>query len=134
MEYSLSELKKKYVINVADGKKLGKISDVIFTLPQNCVKGFLVENGPFSLCGKKVGFSVCNIQKIGEDAILVKLENKRCKNSGEQFGHDIGEKKRAGAEVGFSEGGLKGGGFSKGISTNDGFKGEFNFSETEQDE
>lgn len=74
--YSFSELKKKCVINVADGKKLGKICDVIFALPQNCVKGFIVENGPFSLCGERVSFSVCNIQKIGADAILVKLEEK----------------------------------------------------------
>ncbi len=73
MRYSFNELKKKCVINVTNGKKLGKITDVIFTMPQNCLKGFSVENGPFSFCGQKITFGVCQIQKIGEDAILVNL-------------------------------------------------------------
>lgn len=91
MQYSFNELKKKYVINVANGKKLGKITDVILTLPQNCVKGFTVENGPFSLCGQKITFSVCRIQKIGEDAILVKIDDseKHCKNSADKKGEEF---------------------------------------------
>lgn len=124
MEYSLNELKKKYVINVLDGKKLGKISDVIFTLPQNCVKGFFVENGPFSICGEKVGFSVCDIQKIGADAVLVKLENGRNKKTTARRNCERCEKNHH----------LKGGvyGFSDvEISTQ---KSEFDLEDGEQDE
>lgn len=80
MEYTFKELKKKCVISVSDGKKLGKITDIKITFPQNCVKSFFAEN-PFSFCGEKYEIGVCNVQKIGEDAILVKLSNsnnKKC--------------------------------------------------------
>lgn len=130
MEYSLNELKKKYVINVADGKKLGKISDVIFTLPQNCVKGFLVENGPFSICGEKVVFSVCDIQKIGADAVLVKLENKRCDKACGRKNSGACDKKRNPRDE-FSEFS----GFSGDSNDqNSVVKSEFSFDDGEQDE
>lgn len=124
MEYSLNELKKKYVINVLDGKKLGKISDVIFTLPQNCVKGFLVENGPFSICGEKVGFSVCDIQKIGADAVLVKLEDGRYKKTTARKNCEPCEKNR------HKQGGVYGFGEVE-ISAR---KSEFDLEDGEQDE
>ena len=38
MEYNLNDLKKKRVINVADGKDLGKITDVVITYPEGKVK------------------------------------------------------------------------------------------------
>ena len=74
MEISFKKIKSKCVINVTDGKKLGKITDVYFTYPQNCVKGFCVENGlpPFSTA--KTDVNVCSVQKIGEDAVFVKLQ------------------------------------------------------------
>lgn len=72
MEYTFKDLKKKCVINVSDGKKLGKITDMKITFPQNCVKSFIAENC-FSFCGEKYEIGVCEVQKIGADAILVKL-------------------------------------------------------------
>lgn len=74
MEYNLNDLKKKRVINVADGKDLGKITDVVITYPEGKVKGIIVP-------GKKSGifFSgelIINfrcVERIGDDTILVKL-------------------------------------------------------------
>ena len=74
MEYNLNDLKKKRVINVADGKDLGKITDVVITYPGGKVKGIIVP-------GKKSGifFSgelIINfrcVERIGDDTILVKL-------------------------------------------------------------
>lgn len=74
MEYNLNDLKKKRVINVTDGKDLGKITDVVITYPEGKVKGIIVP-------GKKSGifFSgelIINfrcVERIGDDTILVKL-------------------------------------------------------------
>lgn len=85
MEYTFKELKKKCVINVADGKKLGKITDIKITFPQNCVKSFIAENC-FSLCGEKCEISVCDVQKIGADAILVKLSGGKNEQRGSVAG------------------------------------------------
>ena len=82
MEYNLTDLKKKKVINVADGKDLGKITDMVITYPEGKIKGIIVP-------GKKSGlfFSgelIINfrcIERIGEDAVLVSLcENPRVKS------------------------------------------------------
>lgn len=42
MEYNLTDLKKKKVINVADGKDLGKIADMVITYPEGKIKGIIV--------------------------------------------------------------------------------------------
>lgn len=42
MEYNLTDLKKKKVINVADGKDLGKITDMVITYPEGKIKGIIV--------------------------------------------------------------------------------------------
>lgn len=81
MEYTFKELKKKYVISVSDGKKLGKITDMKITFPQNCVKSFFAENA-LSFCGEKYEINVCDVQKIGSDAILVKLSGAKCVKNG----------------------------------------------------
>ena len=74
MELSFKDLRKRDVINVADGKDLGKITDVVITYPEGKVKGIIVP-------GKKSGifFSgelIINfrcVERIGDDTILVKL-------------------------------------------------------------
>ena len=45
MELSFSELKRKDVINTADGKKLGRICDIVFCYPENKILGFVVPCG-----------------------------------------------------------------------------------------
>ena len=42
METSYRELKCKYVVNVTDGKNLGKTCDIVFTFPEGRVIGIAV--------------------------------------------------------------------------------------------
>lgn len=74
MEYNLTDLKKKKVINVSDGKDLGKITDLVITYPEGKVKGIIVpgrKNGLFFSGELIIGFKC--IERIGEDAVLVSL-------------------------------------------------------------
>lgn len=84
MDVSFKDLKKKCVISVADGKKLGKITDIYFSYPQNCVKGFCVESGlpPFTF--EKTEVEICSVQKIGADAVFVRLDKKKQPRCGEE--------------------------------------------------
>ena len=68
-----NDLKKKSVVNVLDGRKLGRIKDVIFTFPEGVIKAFVVGDvNPFS--GKDdLEVNLCCINKIGDDAVLVSL-------------------------------------------------------------
>jgi len=76
VETSFLELRCKDVINVTDGKKLGRIIDIVFDLPTGCVRGFVVpiSNG-FNLfkSSQQVFIPYNRICKIGEDIILVEL-------------------------------------------------------------
>lgn len=75
LEFSFSDLKCKLVINVADGKILGNIIDVIFFPQTGKILGFVVPGA------KKSFFSKCQnifipyscVCKIGLDVILVEL-------------------------------------------------------------
>ena len=42
MEISFCDLKKKEVINIADGKRLGRTIDVVFAVPSGRVCGIVV--------------------------------------------------------------------------------------------
>lgn len=80
MELSFLELQKRDVINISDGKCLGKIIDLTLSFPKGIMTGIVVP-------GKRLNFitrifsrselfiSVDNIIKIGNDVILV---NVRC--------------------------------------------------------
>lgn len=75
-----SELKMKDVIDVNRGKKLGFINDVDIELEQGTVKAFIIpasSNKLLSFFTKKqdivIGWN--EIQKIGEDVILVNFKN-----------------------------------------------------------
>ena len=79
MELSYGELKKKSVINILDGKDLGRVCDMVFTYPEGKIKAVIVP-------GKRNAFFKTNeliisfrcIEKIGDDAILVKLYENAC--------------------------------------------------------
>lgn len=79
MELGFNELKKKSVINVLDGRDLGKICDLIFTYPEGKIKAIIVP-------GKRNAFFKTNeliidlrcIEKIGNDAVLVRLHENAC--------------------------------------------------------
>lgn len=78
MEYNFSDLKKKKVINIADGRDLGKITDFIMSYPDGKIRSIIVP-------GKKTSFFMSSeliinfscIERIGDDAILVHLCHKK---------------------------------------------------------
>lgn len=74
MEMSFSELRAKEVINTADGRKLGKICDMVFCYPENKILGFIVP-GNRGFGSKKTDFFIDlkNIVKIGSDVVLVNI-------------------------------------------------------------
>lgn len=72
MEYTYRELKKKCVINVVDGKKLGKITDMEISFPYTKVISFTVSSSFGSFYQESVKITPCEIERVGEDAILVK--------------------------------------------------------------
>lgn len=74
MELTFSALRAKEVINTQDGKKLGKVCDVVLTTPDNRWVGIVAPNNK-SWGWKKNGLFIdlkC-IVKIGEDVILVNV-------------------------------------------------------------
>lgn len=74
MEISFSELRCKEVINLYDGKRLGRIVDISFNKDSGMVLGFIVpaEKKLFKK-NEDIFIPLCNIKKIGEDVLLVKL-------------------------------------------------------------
>ena len=78
MQISFLEIKDKDVVNVADGKKLGRVQDVVFT---QCgqITGFVVPGEKrFLHCFSRnecIFIPFGNICKIGEDILLVELRN-----------------------------------------------------------
>jgi len=72
METSFGELKQKEVINVKDGKRLGRAIDMVFCCPEGRITGIVVPGGKGFFFGKSELFiDWGSITKIGEDAILV---------------------------------------------------------------
>ncbi len=73
MELSFSELRAKEVVNTQDGRKLGRICDLVLCYPENKWVGVIVPgNRGF---GKKneLFIEMKNIVKIGEDVVLVNV-------------------------------------------------------------
>lgn len=76
MEITFLELRCKEVINVIDGKKLGRIIDVLFDTRQSKICGLIVPGDrSFNFFRRSDDILVPwkNIIKIGEDVILVEL-------------------------------------------------------------
>lgn len=76
---SLSELRTKDVVNILDGKRLGKVMDIEFDACTGQVEALVVP-GDFKvgnvLRGEKCGVVIPwqRICKIGENVILIQLE------------------------------------------------------------
>ncbi len=82
MDVKLSELKCKEVICVADGRRLGFVSDACVELPEGCIRSIIVP-GPcrfLGLFGRKDDYVIpwCAIRRIGPDIILVDLKPEEC--------------------------------------------------------
>ncbi|MBR2385436.1 MAG: YlmC/YmxH family sporulation protein [Clostridia bacterium] len=88
MDYNFTDIKKKKVINIADGKDLGKITDFIVSYPDGKIKSIIVpgkKNAFFTGCELIINFSC--IERIGDDAVLVCL----CKEKNECCANDFAE-------------------------------------------
>ena len=74
----LSELQDKDVVNTLDGKLIGKIIDVIINKDGNLVS-LIIEKSKFLISmftnKDEIEIKWNNIDKIGEDVILVTLKN-----------------------------------------------------------
>ncbi len=74
MQILFSELKRKNVVSVGDGKNLGKVNDLAFCSPENIIKGIYVT----AHCALKFGqdstfIPICAVVKIGVDTVMVDL-------------------------------------------------------------
>ena len=82
MTVKFSELRCKEVICLADGQRLGFVSDVELALPEGQIKAILVP-GPcrfLGLFGRKEDYLIpwCAIRRIGPDIILVDARPEEC--------------------------------------------------------
>ena len=73
MQFGFSELRTKEVVNTQDGRKLGKVCDVILCYPENRWIGLVVPNGRGFGRRQELFLDLKNIVKIGEDVILVNV-------------------------------------------------------------
>lgn len=72
MDVIFSELKQKEVINVSDGRHMGRVCDLSFTFPEAKVIGLTVTGCKgFKFTKQEVFIPIKCIVKIGEDAVLV---------------------------------------------------------------
>ena len=75
METSFLELKQKEVVNLCDGKRLGKVCDLVFSYPEGRVQGIVVPGGRGFRWGKADLFiELKNVTKIGIDVVLVDIK------------------------------------------------------------
>ncbi|MBP5242668.1 MAG: YlmC/YmxH family sporulation protein [Clostridia bacterium] len=74
METGYGQLRQKEVINVRDGRKLGKVTDVIFTFPEGRVQGIVVPDGR-GFFRADLFIDIGNVIKIGEDTVLVEMRS-----------------------------------------------------------
>ncbi len=87
MELLLSDLRKRDVVNIVDGRCLGRIIDIQFRFPQGVIVGIVVPGrstkGILKLFDRtRVYIDEKNIIKIGGDVILVDLKcGDVCENS-----------------------------------------------------
>lgn len=73
----LSELEKKDIINIKDGKKIGKIVDVVFDVNNGYMIKFIIESSSilkniFS-SSEELTIKFSQIKKMGEDVILIDI-------------------------------------------------------------
>ena len=80
MEVSFSQLRAKEVINTQDGRKLGRVCDVLLCYPENRWIGLIVPSGRGFGKKQDLFLELKNIVKIGEDVILVNVGFPRDRN------------------------------------------------------
>ena len=78
----LCELKRKEVINICDGKRLGFVTDLEFDMETGCIRAIIVP-GPCRLWGilgreQDYRFPFENIRSVGPDVILIDVDLEKC--------------------------------------------------------
>ena len=70
---NLSDLQNKDLINIIDGKKIGNIIDAKFNVETVLIERLVIEPSKslFSLKNNVIELKYSDINKIGEDVILV---------------------------------------------------------------
>ena len=86
MEVSFSQLRTKEVINTQDGRKLGRVCDVVLCYPENKWIGLVVPGGKGFGRRQELFLELWHIVKIGEDVILVNVGFPRTQKS-DKRGH-----------------------------------------------
>lgn len=73
-ELSFCELKSKEIVNESDGRRLGRITDLVFSLPSGKVEGIVSPFGKSGLFrSQEIYIPWKYIRMIGEDVILVQI-------------------------------------------------------------
>ena len=63
-------------VNLADGKRLGKVCDIVFCYPEGKVQGIVVPGGKGFRWGKADLFiDLKCVKKIGVDVVLVEIKS-----------------------------------------------------------
>ncbi len=78
MEISYSELRERDVINISDGRSLGRVCDLVMTYPEGIVCGIVVPGRKrgfpwFFPCRNEIFIDFEQIRQIGKDVIIVDL-------------------------------------------------------------
>ena len=83
MSVKFTDLHCKEVICLADGRRLGYVSDICIELPEGNVSAIIVP-GPcraLGVCGRRDDFVIpwrC-IRKLGPDIVLVDIQPEECR-------------------------------------------------------
>jgi len=79
MKCLFSELREKEVISTSTGARIGFIDDIEFDTSSGCITSLVIygQTRLFGLMGREdnVVISCSDIEKIGEDTVLVKVDN-----------------------------------------------------------
>ena len=72
MDTSYRELKSKDVVNVTDGRNLGRTCDIVFSFPEGKVYGIVVpgKRGFHFFKNNDLFIALKNVVKIGTDVVL----------------------------------------------------------------
>ena len=93
MELTFNQLKEREVINIIDGKSLGRIIDITLSFPEGKLVGITVPGKRQSCFSRvfercKLYIDRCDIKKIGGDVILVSLNCGNTFSDNSQYGKE----------------------------------------------
>lgn len=74
MQINFTDLKKKRVINVLDGRELGTVTDLVFDFPEGKISAFICGDRRKIFKCDEYMVNLCCVNKIGDDTVLVSLK------------------------------------------------------------